>query len=153
MALKSSQPRRSASLKSDRAILRMTNGVALPKACGSGFTMLSEYCVAMAAVSLARGRRGDNGALKSRVSAPCAKIAIEPSAANQVQRKAASPDESGRDLCGEFSATEAKMHARMVELCPAHVVCCVAPPNDWCRLMLARLHGIGHYTRQTAGVT
>src|SRR5882757_1009911 len=106
MALKSSQPRRSASLKSDRRILRMTNGVALPKICGSGFTMLSEYCVAMAAVSLARGRRGDNGALKSRVSAPCAKIAIEPSAANQ--DKAASPGESGRDLCGEFSATEAK---------------------------------------------
>jgi hypothetical protein len=35
----------------------------MPNACGLGFTMLSEYCVAMAAVSLARGRRGENGAL------------------------------------------------------------------------------------------
>jgi hypothetical protein len=52
----------------------------------------------MAAVSLARGRRGENGALKSRVSAACAKIAIEPSTANQAQRKAASPDETSRDL-------------------------------------------------------
>src|SRR5258708_15358767 len=97
-ALKSSQPRRSASLKSDRPILRTTNGVGTPNTCGSGFTMLSEYCVAMAAVSLARGRRGENGALKSRVSAPCAKITIEPSTAYQVQRKGASPDETGRDL-------------------------------------------------------
>jgi hypothetical protein len=59
----------------------------------------------MAAVSLARGRRGDNGALKSRVSA---QIAIEPSSANQVQRKEASPDETYRDLSAEFSAIEAK---------------------------------------------
>src|SRR5258708_39768951 len=51
-ALKSSQPMRSASLKSDRPILGMTNGVGTPNTCGSGFTMLSEYCVAMAAVSL-----------------------------------------------------------------------------------------------------
>src|ERR1700730_13293659 len=97
-ALKSSQPRRRASLKSDRPILRMTNGLAMPNACGLGFTTLSEYCVAMAAVSLARGHRGENGALKSRVSAPCAKIAIEPSTAYQVQRKGASPDGTGRDL-------------------------------------------------------
>src|SRR5260370_10364659 len=100
-ALKSSQPRGSASLKSDRPILRMTNGVGKPNICGSGFTMLSEYCVAMAAVSLARGRRGENGAHKSRLSAPRAKIAIEPSTANQVQRKGALPDETCRDLRGE----------------------------------------------------
>ena len=102
----------------------------------------------MAAASLARGRSGENGAPQV-----CAKIAIEPSAANQVQRKAASPGESGRDLWGEFSATEAKMHARIGELCPAHVVCCVASPNDRCRLMLAGLYGVGHDTRQTGGVT
>jgi hypothetical protein len=62
----------------------------------------------MAAVSLARGRRGENGALKSRVSASCAKIAVEPSTANQVQRKGDSPDETYRDLSGEFSAIQAK---------------------------------------------
>jgi len=39
---------------------------------------------------------------------PRAKIAIEPSAANQVQRKAASPDETSRDLYGEPSAIETK---------------------------------------------
>jgi hypothetical protein len=36
----------------------MTNAAAMPSTCGSGFTMLSEYCVAMAAVSLARGCSG-----------------------------------------------------------------------------------------------
>src|SRR5260221_13701575 len=58
MALKSSQPRRSELLKSARPILRTTNEgggeMAVPNAPGSGFAMLSEYCVAMAAVSLAR---------------------------------------------------------------------------------------------------
>src|ERR1700676_3248423 len=127
----------------------MTNGVTMPNTCGSGFTMLSEYCVAMAAVSLARGRRGDNGAPKSRVSAPCAKIAIEPSAANQVQRKEASPDESRRDLSGEFSTIEAKSTHGWVNCAPAQIVWCVASPNDWCRLVLAGLRGIGGDTRQT----
>src|SRR5438876_4209879 len=82
----------------------MTNGVATPNACGLGFTMLSEYCVAIAAVSLARGRHGEKGALKSCVSAPCAKIAVEPSTANQLQRRRASLDDSARDLCGQCSA-------------------------------------------------
>src|SRR5439155_1725604 len=82
----------------------MTNGPATPNGCGFGFTMLSEYCVAMAAVSLARGRRVDNGARKSRGSAPCAKIAVEPSTANQTSTKRASPDESCRDLSDECSA-------------------------------------------------
>src|SRR5258705_5389772 len=99
MALKSSQPRRSASLKSERPILRTTNAVETPNNCSLG---LAKYCVAMAAVSLARGRRGENGALKSRVSAPCAKIAVEPSTANQLQE--ASRDESSRDLCGQCTA-------------------------------------------------
>src|SRR5216684_6076004 len=100
MALKSSQPRRSASLKSDRPILRMTNGVAVPDTWGSGLTMLSEYCVAMDAVSLARGRSGENDAPSSHacIRPQYAKIAVKPSTANQVQRKAASPDETSRDL-------------------------------------------------------
>src|ERR1700726_3524916 len=115
----------------------MTNGVAVPKACGSGFTMLSEYCVAMAAVSLARGRRGDNGAPKSRVSAPCAKIAIEPSAANQVQRKEASPDESRRDLSREFSTIEEKCTHGWVICALTKIFWCVAPQNFLCRLVLA----------------
>jgi hypothetical protein len=55
---------------------------------------LSEYCVAMAAVSLARGRGGESDASSSRAYPPsCAKIAIEPGTANQVQRKGALPDE------------------------------------------------------------
>src|SRR5438552_3392558 len=82
----------------------MTNGPATPNGCGFGFTMLSEYCVAMAAVSLARSRRVDNGARNSRGSAPCAKIAVEPSTANQTSTKGASPDESCRDLSDKCSA-------------------------------------------------
>src|SRR5438552_8728134 len=82
----------------------MTNGPATPNGCGFGFTMLSEYCVAMAAVSLALGRRVDNGACKSRGSAPCAKIAVEPSTANQTSTKRASPDESFGELSEECSA-------------------------------------------------
>jgi hypothetical protein len=49
MALKSSQPRRSASLKSERPILRTTNAVETPNNCSLG---LAKYCVAMAPVSL-----------------------------------------------------------------------------------------------------
>jgi len=87
----------------------MTNEVAVPNTRGSGFAMLSEYCVAMAAVSLARGRSGENDAPSSHAYPPsCAKIAVEPSTANQVQRKGASPDETRRDLSGEFSAIEVK---------------------------------------------
>src|SRR6476646_7407250 len=116
MALKSSQPRRSASLKSERPILRTTNAVETPNNCSLG---LAKYCVAMAAVSLARGRRGENGALKSRVSAPCAKIAVEPSTANQLQRKGASRDGSSRDLCSKCSAIRdrRKLAQRVGELC------------------------------------
>jgi hypothetical protein len=70
---------------------------------------LSEYCVAMAAVSLARGCSGKKRRASSHASPPsCGKIAVEPSTANQVQRKGASPDETRRDLSGQFSAIEAK---------------------------------------------
>jgi hypothetical protein len=63
----------------------------------------------MAAVSLARGRSSENAAPSSHAD-PLSfeKIAIEPSTANQVQRKRTSPDEAGRDLCGEISAVEPK---------------------------------------------
>src|SRR5256884_8698225 len=101
MALKASQPRRSASVGSERQILRTTNPVARPNNCILG---LAKYVVDMAAASLARGRRGENGARASRVSIPCAKIAVEPRTASQLQRKEFSPDEAGRDPFAECSA-------------------------------------------------
>src|SRR6476620_3789603 len=119
MALKSSQPRRSASLKSERPILRTTNAVETPNNCSLG---LAKYCVAMAAVSLARGRRGENGALKSRVSAPCAKIAVEPSTANNFNEK----ELRGTDPAATFAvsvaryAIEGNSHHGWVNCASAH---------------------------------
>src|SRR5260370_42611084 len=52
----------------------MTNGVATPNTCELGFTMLSEYCVAMAPVSLARGRSAHN---RRRNLALCERTASE----------------------------------------------------------------------------
>src|SRR5260370_26170668 len=116
MALKSSQPRRNASLKSERPILRTTNAVETPNNCSLG---LAKYCVAMAAVSLARGRRGENGALKSRVSAPCAKIAVEPSTANQLQRKKLRGTNPAATFAARVAryAIEGNSHPRLGELC------------------------------------
>src|SRR5258705_4307065 len=54
MALKSSQPRRSASPRSDSSILRMGYVAASPKTCRPNFAMLSEYVVAIGATSRAR---------------------------------------------------------------------------------------------------
>src|SRR6516164_7806677 len=48
MAWKSSQPRRSAALKSDRLSFRTTVWVGSPNACGSGPAVFSKYLVAMA---------------------------------------------------------------------------------------------------------
>jgi hypothetical protein len=62
----------------------------------------------MAAVSLARGWSGETARPSHAYPPSCAKIAIEPSTANQVQQKAASPNESYRDLSSELSAIEAK---------------------------------------------
>src|SRR2546429_4959604 len=108
MALKSSQPRRSAALKSDRPILRMTNGVGMPIGCGPGFTMFSEYCVAMAAASLARGRRGENGARSSHAYLPH----VRKSRSSQVRQTKFNDHEirgtEPRELSGEFSAIQAK---------------------------------------------
>src|SRR5260370_23042719 len=106
-ALKSSQPKRSASLKSDRPILRMTNGVGTPNTCGSGFTMLSEYCVAMAAVSLARGRRGENGTLSHAYPPHVRKSRSSRVRQTKFKPKGASPVETCRDLLGEDSAIQA----------------------------------------------
>jgi hypothetical protein len=63
----------------------------------------------MAAGSLAGGRSGENDAPSNHAYPPdVRKIAVEPSTANQVQRKAASPNETSRDLSGESNAIEAK---------------------------------------------
>jgi hypothetical protein len=62
----------------------------------------------MAAASLLVVAAVRTSALKAHVSALMCEIAIEPSTANQVQRKEASPDETCRDLSGELSAIEAK---------------------------------------------
>jgi hypothetical protein len=86
----------------------MTNGLAVPDTCGSGFTMLSEYCVAMAAVSLARGWSGENGAPKSGVSALICENRDRAEPGIKFNEKAASPDETSRDLSDKFSAIEAK---------------------------------------------
>src|SRR6266436_893086 len=75
MALKSSQPRRSASLKSERPILRTTYAVETPNNCSLG---LAKYCVAMAPVSLLVVAEEEGRALKRRTPASRAKIATEP---------------------------------------------------------------------------
>src|ERR1700719_1468406 len=103
MALKSSQPRRSASLKSERAILRTTYVVETPNNCSLG---LAKYCVAMTPVSLlvvAGERRAPSG----RAHPPHARKSRS-SPANQVQQEGALPDDTCRDRCGELSAMEAR---------------------------------------------
>src|SRR6266699_5962719 len=74
MALKSSQPSRSASLKSERPILRTTYAVETPNNCSLG---LAKYCVAMAPVSLlvVAGEERRPQAAHIRLTA---KIATEP---------------------------------------------------------------------------
>src|SRR6267154_2497325 len=124
MALKSSQPRRSASVRSERPILRTTNPVATPNTCSLG---LAKYVVAMAAVSLARGRRGENGALASRVSTPC--------------------ENRGRAENSKPTSTKRNFAGRIVHLHP--LLHCVT--IDWCRLMLAGLRRVGARTRPAKG--
>src|SRR6516165_3603344 len=64
MAWKSSQPRRSAALKSDRLSFRTTVRVGSPNACGSGLAAFSKYWVAMAtppSLVVARAKCGKPG--------------------------------------------------------------------------------------------
>src|SRR6516162_11910241 len=117
MALKSSQPRRSASLKSDKLSFRKIIVLGSPNACRSGFATFSKYWVTMdASPSRAAGWR----ALSPRASAPsCLELAAAPSAANQVQGEEALPDDTCRDrsyTC-ETSAKEAHGHSRLGDLC------------------------------------
>src|SRR6267142_2223851 len=81
----------------------------------------------MAAASLARGRSGERCASSVAYPPPCAKIAIEPSAANQAQRKTLSPNETSRDLWRQSSSNESGKHSLLGELCirTNHLVRCV----------------------------
>src|SRR5882757_7528830 len=107
MALKSSQPRRSASPKSERSILRTTNPVATPNSCSLG---LAKYVVAMV-----RSPSSGSRTPKSRASASCAKIAIEPG--KPASMKGALPDRICRDRCSKLSAVDARKRSRFGELC------------------------------------
>src|SRR3979490_1125551 len=81
----------------------------------------------MAAAPLARGGRGGRWGPSAAYPPPCAKIAIEPSTANQAQRKTLSPNETSRDLCCQSSANESGKHSLLGELCirTNHLVRCV----------------------------
>ena len=134
MALKSSQPRRSASLKSERPILRTTNAVETPNNCSLG---LAKYCVAMAR-SPCSWSQGKRRAFKSR--------AISLMRENRDRARQTKFNE--KELCRTTPvATGAVSLARLkqdsthgwVNCASAHIVCCVASPNDWCRPMLVGL--------------
>src|SRR5215468_9122482 len=117
MALKSSQPRRRASLKSDKLSFRMIAVLGSPNACRSCFATFSKYWVAMDA-SPSRAERWKPRALSPRASAPsCLEIAAAPSAANQVQGEEALPDDTCRDRFCKTSAKEVHGHSRLGELC------------------------------------
>src|SRR6266478_9501829 len=142
MALKSSQPRRRASLKSDRPILRMTNGGAMSNTCGSGLAMLSEYCVAMAAASLARGRSDENDAPQ----VPRIRPHVRKSRSSRVRQTKYSEKQLRRTkpvaTCPVSVARLKQDSTHCWVLCICKIVCCAASPKDWFRLMLAGLHGI-----------
>src|SRR5229473_671372 len=103
MALKSSQPRRSASRKSERPILRTTNAEEVPKNSNLG---LAKYCMAMARppCSLSQGETARPQVARNQPHARKSRL----SPANQVQREGALPDDTCRDRCSELSAMEAK---------------------------------------------
>src|SRR6266700_165483 len=131
MALKSSQPRRSASLKSERPILRTTNAVETPNTCSLGLA----NTVAMTPVSLFVGAPVTLRPLFAR--SRLRRENRESNPANQVPQKGALPDETCHDRCSELSAMQATQRSRLGDGASAHIVCCVASPNDWCRRMLA----------------
>src|SRR5229473_666434 len=103
MALKSSQPRRSASLKSERPILRTTNAEEVPKNNNLG---LAKYCMAMARppCSLSQGETARPQV--AHISSHARKSRSSP--ANQVQQEGALPDHICRDRCSEPSVIEAR---------------------------------------------
>src|SRR5258708_6135381 len=118
MALKSSQPRRNASVKSEKPILRTTNRVATPNNCSLG---LAKYVVAMAPVSLLVVAGGKRRA-STRANSPHArKSRLSP--ANQIQREGALPDDTCRDRYASLARwmEEARKRSRLGELCTAQI--------------------------------
>src|SRR5882724_937775 len=93
MALKSSQPRRSASLKSERPILRTTKAVETPNTCSLG---LAKYCVAMVRSPCSWSQEANAPSSRAHLSHP-RKSRLSP--ANQIQRIGALPDDTRRDQC------------------------------------------------------
>src|SRR6185295_7277727 len=81
MALKSSQPRRNASPRSDSSILRMGYVAASPNTCRPTFAMLSEYVVAMDPPSRARSRGDQNDAPQPA----CLRIDVRESRSSRVR--------------------------------------------------------------------
>src|ERR1700761_9128734 len=73
MALKSSQPRRRASPKSEKLILRTTKAVGTPNNCSLG--LANTVVIVLASLPAVAGERS---AIKFRASVVCAKIAIRP---------------------------------------------------------------------------
>src|ERR1700726_3564554 len=103
MARKSSQPRRSASRKSERPILRTTYAVGMPNHCSLG---LAKYCVAMTPVSLLVVAGGEGRSSSRAHPSHARRSRLSP--ANQVQRRGALPDDTCRDRNNELSAMEAR---------------------------------------------
>src|ERR1700739_844957 len=109
MALKSSQPRRSASPKSERPILRTTKAVETPNNCSWGLAntvaMDPASLLVVAAERSASRRARPSHARKSR-SSP----------ANQGQRNGALPDDICRDRSAELYADKGRQRSRLGEV-------------------------------------
>src|SRR6201989_3015300 len=132
MALKSSQPRRNASPKSETLILRTTKAVETPNSCSLGLA----NTVAMAPVSLPV--IAGNGAPSN------ARIRL----VRENRDRARQIRFNEKELCrttpvatGTISLSRRKQDSAhgWVICAPAHLVCCVAPPDDRCRRMLMAL--------------
>src|SRR4030081_2703314 len=107
----------------------MTNGLAVPDTCGSGFTMLSEYCVAMAAVSLARGWSGENGAPKSGVSALICENRDRASPASSSTKKQLRQTKPLATCLISLARLKPNSTHGWVNCASAQIVCCVASRN------------------------
>jgi hypothetical protein len=107
----------------------------------------------MAAVSLARGRRGENGALKSRVSAPCAKSRssrVRQINFNEKEIRRTNPVATSPVSLARY-AMEANQHSRLGRIVHLHkspLLRCAT--ERW--VLPASLHGIGATTRVGQGV-
>src|ERR1700719_1905322 len=103
MALKSSQPRRSASRKSERPILRTTYAEEVPKNSSLG---LARYCMAMVRPPCPLSQGKTARPQVAHISSHARKSRSSP--ANQVQQERALPDDICRDRRSEPSVVEAR---------------------------------------------